>query len=80
MDPIIQLAAGVSAIALGSIAYSLVPISESARNFNYCVEQKVAWWDEKEGKQNPWTRSNQVAFCNGKTYKVTVSNLETLKE
>ena len=50
MDPLIQLAAGVSAIALGSIANSLVPISESAQNFNYCVEQKTAWWKEKDGE------------------------------
>lgn len=80
MDPLIQLAAGVSAIALGSIAYLLVPISESAKNFNYCVEQKVSWWEEKDGKLYPWTRSNQVAFCNGKVYKLKVSNLKSLKE
>ena len=49
MDPLIQLAAGVSAIALGSRAYSLVRISESAQNFNYCVEQKTDWWKEKDG-------------------------------
>jgi len=79
MDPHVQLAAGVSAIALGSIAYSLVPISESAKNFNYCVEQKVAWWEEKDGELHPWTRSNQVAFCNGKVYKITVSNLNSKK-
>jgi len=79
MDPLTQLAAGFSAIALGSIAWSLSPISESARNFNYCVEQKVAYWQEKDGKLHPWTRSNQVAFCNGKVYKLTVSNLTSLK-
>jgi hypothetical protein len=65
MDPLIQLAAGVSAIALGSIANSLVPISESAQNFNYCVEQKTDWWKEKDGELNPRTCSNQVVFCNG---------------
>ena len=80
MDPLIQLAAGASAIALGSIAWSLAPISESARNFNYCVEQKVAYWAEKQGELHPWTRSNQVAFCNGKVYKLTVSNLKSLKQ
>ena len=80
MDPLIQLAAGASAIALGSIAWSLAPISESARNFNYCVEQKVAYWVEKQGELHPWTRSNQVAFCNGKVYKLTVSNLKSLKQ
>ena len=73
MYPLIQLAAGISAIALGSIAYLLIPISESAKNFNYCVEQKVAYWEEKDGELHPWTRSNQVAFCNGKVYKVKVS-------
>ena len=62
MEPLIQLAAGVSAIALGSIANSWVPISESAQNFNYCVEQKTAWFKEKDGESNPWTRSNQVVF------------------
>ena len=80
MDPLIQLAAGVSAIALGSVAYLLVPISESAKNFNYCVEQKVAWWQEKEGKLHPWTRSNQVAFCNGKVYRITVTNMNPKKD
>ena len=80
MDPLIQLAAGASAIALGSIAWSLAPIGESARNFNYCVEQKVAYWQEQDGKLHPWTRSNQVAFCNGKVYKLTVSNLKSLKQ
>ena len=79
MDPLIQLAAGASSIALGSIAWSLAPISESARNFNYCVEQKVSYWAEKQGELHPWTRSNQVAFCNGKVYKLTVSNLKSLK-
>ena len=74
MDPLTQLAAVVSAIALGSIAYLLIPISESAKNFNYCVEQKVAYWEEKDGELHPWTRSNQVAFCNGKVYKVKVSS------
>ena len=77
MDPLIQLAAGFSAIALGSIAYFIMPISESAKNFNYCVEQKVAYWVKEDGKLHPWTRSNQVAFCNGKVYKVTVSNLNS---
>lgn len=77
MDPITQFAAGFSAISLGAIAYLLVPISDSAKNFNYCVEQKVAYWVEKEGKLNPWTRSNQVAFCNGKVYKIKVSNLKS---
>ena len=80
MDPLIQLAAGVSAIALGSMAYLMIPISESAKNFNYCVEQKVAWWQEKEGKLHPWTRSNQVAFCNGKVYKITVTNMNPKKD
>ena len=80
MDSLTQLAAGFSAIALGSIAWSLAPISESARNFNYCVEQKVAYWEEKDGKLHPWTRSNQVAFCNGKVYRLTVSNLKSLKQ
>ena len=78
MDPLIQLAAGVSAIALGSIANSLVPISESAQNFNYCVEQKTAWWKEKDGKLNPRTYSNQVAFYNGKVNKQTVSDLRSM--
>ena len=80
MDPLIQLAAGLSAISLGSIAWSLAPVSESARNFNYCVEQKVAYWEEKDGELHPWTRSNQVAFCNGKVYRLTVSNLKSLKQ
>ena len=80
MDPLIQLAAGVSAISLGAIAWSLAPVSESARNFNYCVEQKVAYWEEKDGKLHPWIRSNQVAFCNGKVYRLTVSNLKSLKQ
>ena len=80
MDPLIQLAAGASAISLGAIAWSLAPVSESARNFNYCVEQKVAYWEEKDGKLHPWTRSNQVAFCNGKVYRLTVSNLKSLKQ
>ena len=75
MDPLIQLAAGFSAIALSSIAYFMMPISESAKNFNYCVEQKVAYWVKEDGELHPWTRSNQVAWCNGKIYKVTVSNL-----
>ena len=77
MDPLIQLAAGFSAIALGSIAYFMMPISESAKNFNYCVKQKVAYWEKEDGELHPWTRSNQVAFCNGKTYKITVSNLNS---
>ena len=80
MDPLIQLAAGISAIALGSIAYSLVPISESAKNFNYCVEQNVAWWEEQDGQLHPWTRSNQVAFYNGKIFEVEVNNLDALKK
>ena len=80
MDPLIQLAAGVSAIALGSMAYLMIPLSESAKNFNDCVEQKVAWWQEKEGKLHPWTRSNQVTFCNGKVYKITVTNMNPKKD
>ena len=80
MDPLIQLAAGASAISLGAIAWSLAPVSESARNFNYCVEQKVAYWEEKDGELHPWTRSNQVAFCNGKAYRLTISNLKSLKQ
>ena len=75
MDPLMQLAAGLSAIALGSIAYSLAPISEYAKNFNYYVDQKVAWWEEKDGQLHPWTRSNQVAFWNGKVCKLKASNL-----
>ena len=78
MDPLNKLAAGVSAIALGSIANSLVPISESAQNFNYCVEQKTAWWKEKDGKPNPRTCSNRVAFYNGKVNKQTVSDLRSM--
>ena len=62
------------------MAYLMVPISESAKNFNYCVEQKVSWWQEKEGKLHPWTRSNQVAFCNGKVYKITVTNMNPKKD
>ena len=41
---------------------------------------KVAWWEEKQGKLHPWTRSNQVAFCNGKVYKITVTNLNPKKD
>ena len=80
MDSLIQLAAGASAIALSSIAWSLAPIGESARNFNYCVEQNVAYWAEKDGELHPWTRSNQVSFCNGKPHKITVGNLKSLKQ
>ena len=68
MDPLLQLAAGVSAIALGSIAYSLVPISESAKNFNYCVEQGCLVGRE-EWKAAPLDSFQSVAFCNGKVIK-----------
>ena len=74
------MSAGISSIALGSIAYSLVVISESAKNFNYCVEQDVTWWEEQDGQLHPWTRSNQVDFCNGEIFEVEVNNLDALKK
>lgn len=74
------MSAGISSIALGSIAYSLVVISELAKNFNDCVEQDVTWWEEQDGQLHPWTRSNQVAFCNGEIFEVEVNNLDALKK
>ncbi len=81
MGSLVALSTGMCAIALGSIALSLRPIAESARSFNYCVEERITYWTKKDDEQiqRPWTRSNQVAFCNGKVYKLHVTNLNPKK-
>ena len=81
MSGLIAFSTGMCAIALGSIALSLRPIAESARSFNYCVEERISYWTKQDDDQveQPWTRSNQVAFCNGKVYKLRVTNLNSNK-
>ena len=51
-------------LSIEKISDRLMPISEAAKNFNAYVDERVAHWD-KQGKTQPWTRSNQVNFCNG---------------
>ena len=79
MSSLIALSTGMCAIVLGSIALSLRPIAESARSFNYCVEERISYWTKQDDEQleRSWTRSNQVAFCNGKVYKLRVTNLNS---
>ena len=81
MSGLIAFSTGMCAVALGSIALSLRPIAESARSFNYCVEERISYWTKQDDEQveRPWTRSNQVAFCNGKVYKLRVTNLNSNK-
>tara|TARA_B100001057_G_C22668639_1_gene878921 strand:- start:109 stop:357 length:249 start_codon:yes stop_codon:yes gene_type:complete len=69
-----------STVFLGFIAFSLTSIGEAAKSFNYCVEQKVAYWVKIDEEEHPWTRSNMVAFCNGKTSKVRITKMPTVKK
>ena len=69
-----------STVFLGFIAFSLADIAEMANSFNYCVEEKVAYWIKRDKKEHSWTRSNMVAFCNGQTSKVRITSMPAVKK
>ena len=82
MNSLFTICAGLATVSLAYIAVSLEPIAQQARQWNYCVEHQVAYFIEQEGKEQPWTRPNQVAFCSGSAFKVdaTITNIDSLKK
>ena len=51
-----------------------------SKEFQLLRWKNVTWWEEQDGQLHPWTRSNQVDFCNGEIFEVEVNNLDALKK
>ena len=82
MNSLLTICAGLATVSLAYIAVSLEPIAQQARTWSSCVEHQVAYFIEQEGKEHPWTRPNQVAFCSGSAFKVdaTITNIDSLNK
>ena len=68
------MSAGISSIALGSIAYSLVVISESAKNFNAVLKRCYGGKNKMDGSSMDSIESG--CLCNGEIFEEEVNNLD----